>query len=188
MAKAVLSKRVIFILCIPVILQSVSGCGSVRHQTVMEKGYIPRPNTGVEVGPVVNDTEWEIDFDYQSLFREALVKQLKKKRLLWTEDKACKLELTTKIVRYEKGNAFHRWLLPTMGKTVLEIEGEYKEAGQTVATCRALRTVEFGGGYTIGAWKSVFKDVAQDMVKDLRARISKRQQASASIKRNRIGS
>ncbi|GAF81397.1 unnamed protein product [marine sediment metagenome] len=165
--------RMVPILCVLFILPIVSGCGAVRHQMISEKDYRFKTNTGVEVGAITNETDFEIDFDYQPIFKDAIVKELKKHRLLWTEDKEIKLVLGIKIVRYEKGSAFHRWILPTMGKTVLEVEGEYKEADSIVATCRALRTIEWGGGYTIGAWKSVFKDVAKDLVKDLRAKIPK---------------
>jgi len=33
--------------------------------------------------------------------------------------------------------------------------------------------ISFGGGYTIGAWKSIFGDVAEDIVGELRAKIRK---------------
>ena len=164
-------KRTVLVICVLGILHLASGCGAVEHRVDFKGGYQAKPGTGVQIGPIINETGQEIDFDYQGLFREALEKQLKGKNLFWTQDKKSKLILAIRIIEYEKGSAFQRWLLPGWGSTILEVEGSFLEGIEEVATCKALRTVDIGGGYTIGAWKSVFKKVAGDLAKDLSKKI-----------------
>jgi len=43
-----------------------------------------------------------------------------------------------------------------------------KEGDRIVGTREARRTISAGGGDTIGAWKTIFGRIANDMVKDLK--------------------
>ena len=77
--------------------------------------------------------------------------------------------LRTEIVRYEPGNAFKRWLMPGFGATRLEVVSKvFSREGTLVATVPVERYVGFGGGFTIGAWKDVFQDVAKEVVRVLK--------------------
>jgi len=76
------------------------------------------------------------------------------------------------IIEYRKGDAFKRWLWPGYGSTVLVVEATLLDAeGNVDATAQANRSVDAGGGYTVGAWESVFDDVARDLVSDLKGNI-----------------
>jgi hypothetical protein len=44
--------------------------------------------------------------------------------------------------------------------------------GHVDATAQVNRSVDAGGGYTIGAWKESFEDVAVDLVADLKVNIT----------------
>ena len=79
--------------------------------------------------------------------------------------------LDCKIVEYDKGNAFKRWLLPGWGSTALSIECNLREGSLVVGTIEVRRTIDVGGGYTIGAWRTVFKTVAEDVAKELGAKL-----------------
>ncbi|MBR5050115.1 MAG: DUF4410 domain-containing protein [Desulfovibrio sp.] len=77
--------------------------------------------------------------------------------------------LRTDIVRYEPGNAFKRWLMPGFGATRLNVVGKvFTREGALVATVPVERYIGFGGGFTIGAWKDVFQDVAKEIVRVLK--------------------
>ena len=58
------------------------------------------------------------------------------------------------------------------GSTVLVVEATLRDAdGNVDATAQANRSVDAGGGYTVGAWKKIFDDVAGDLVSDLKGNI-----------------
>jgi len=77
------------------------------------------------------------------------------------------------IIEYRMGDAFKRWLWPGYGSTILVIEANLLDAeGNVDATAQANRSVDAGGGYTVGAWEKIFEDVAADLVSDLKASIT----------------
>jgi hypothetical protein len=151
-----------------------SGCGSVSHSAQFEPTYVPKADTRIEVGPVTNETGKTFDVDIPTMFSNALSERLQEDQLLWssgTQDDH--LILTTKVVEYDEGNAFKRWMLPGWGSTVLSLHCELKDSvgGSMVGSVEARRTVSFGGAYTIGAWKTVFASVAKDVVKELQTQM-----------------
>ncbi len=150
------------------------GCGSVSHSAEFEPTFVPKADTRIEVGPVTNETGKTFDVDLQQMFTDALSEQLQGENLLWTKgQQGDHLIIATKIVEYDEGDAFKRWLLPGWGSTVITLHCELKDSvsGKLVGSVDAHRTVSFGGAYTIGAWKTIFASVAKDVVKELRAQI-----------------
>jgi len=151
-----------------------AGCGSVEHHAAFEAAYAPKAETRIEVGQVANRTEKDISPELSQMFNDALSQKLESDHLLWTGGaQGDHLIITTQIVEYEEGNAFQRWLLPGWGSTVLGLHCELKDSGsgRLVGSADARRTVSFGGAYSIGAWKTIFPSVADDVVKDLRSQI-----------------
>lgn len=135
----------------------LSGCGAVSHEAILLNKYVPEPGSRIEVGKVTNATGQAPKVDEQvvnieQLLTDALTEKLRRGDLLWAGGPDRKLVLITKIVEYEPGDAFKRWLLPGWGSTVVGVECELRDANDLVGTVRARRTVSFGGGYTIGAW------------------------------------
>ena len=58
--------------------------------------------------------------------------------------------------------------MPGLGKTILSVEGSVKDStGNVIASTRATESIGAGGGYTIGAWKYIFENVAEKLVDDL---------------------
>lgn len=152
----------------------MAGCGSVRHTAKFEPAFSPKPDTGIEVGPVANETGKTFALDLPKMLTDALGEALDRERLLWTGGSASEhLIMTSKIVEYEEGDAFKRWMLPGWGTTVLSIHCEVKESGngRMIGAVDARRTVSIGGAYSIGAWRTIFASVAKDVVKELRTKI-----------------
>jgi Domain of unknown function (DUF4410) len=159
---------------IAVVALAASGCGSVSNSAQFESGFTPKADTRIEVGPVTNDTSQTFDVNIQQMFTDALTERLQTDNLLWTAaPPPDHLIIATKIVEYDPGNAFKRWLLPGYGSTVITLHCELKDStsGKLVGSVDAHRTVAFGGAYTIGAWKTIFASVAKDVVSDLRSQI-----------------
>jgi hypothetical protein len=149
-----------------------TGCGTVEHKVVIDEQYAVLPETRVALGPVENQTGQAFDIEIESMLADALAQSLREKNLEWQANPTPKLVLTTNIVQYEKGDAFKRWLMPGWGSTVLVVRGDLADAeGHVVGSVDAKRTVDAGGGYTIGAWKTVFRDMANDIVEQLEEKL-----------------
>ena len=156
----------------------LAGCGAVSHDATLLANYVPDPGSRIEVGTVTNATGQVPKVDdevvnIEQLLSDALAEKLRGEGLLWAGDPSRKLVLVTQIVEYEPGDAFKRWLLPGWGSTVVSVEGELRDANQLVGTVRARRTVSFGGAYTIGAWRTIFASVADDVVSELQSKLRK---------------
>jgi hypothetical protein len=146
----------------------VSGCGTVEHKVALDNRYSVLPGTKVELGPVKNETGQTFDIDVEKMLADAFSEALKEKDLQWTGGRAPRLVLTADIVEYAKGDAFKRWLVPGWGSTVLVVRGAlYDSDNRKVGSVDAKRTVDAGGGYTIGAWERIFRNVADDVVSKL---------------------
>lgn len=161
--------------CLLGVLATVgSGCGEVSHSAQFESTFVPKADTLIEVGPVTNETGKTFDVDLQQMFTDALTQQLQGDNLLWAAgQQGDHLIITTKVVEYEPGNAFKRWLLPGYGSTAITLRCELKDSasGKLVGSVDARRTVSFGGAYTIGAWRTIFASAAKDVVQELRTKI-----------------
>lgn len=148
------------------------GCTNVQHQVKFNKDYVPGENVSIKVSKVVNDTGMTFDIDIEEMLADALEDQLLEEDLLWLGGKVPVLIMESRITGYRKGSAFKRWLMPGWGATELSIRAELKDdKNNLVGSAIASREVVAGGGYTIGAWKTVFKAVARDVAEDLRTQI-----------------
>lgn len=77
--------------------------------------------------------------------------------------------INSTILEYSPGNAFARWLLPGAGATKLKIVNKIiAPGGELIATIPVERSIAAGGGYTVGAWKYIFTDVADSVVETLK--------------------
>ena len=151
----------------------LAACGTVEHKLTLVDNFIPDPTLGIEVGKVTDETgkTFGPEINVENMLRQAFTEKLTADYLLWSDAMPKKLVLDSKILDYDEGNAFKRWLLPGWGATVLTIQSDLRQDGQLVGTIDAKRIVSAGGAYTVGAWKSVFTSLAGDVVEDLRAKI-----------------
>lgn len=160
------------IFCLVYLVFFLTGCGTVRHTLTLTPGYQPKTGTRVDVGKVSNETGKTFEVDVEKFLSDALTEELRRGNLLWTGDNSPQLKVTSQVVDYKPGNAFKRWLLPGWGSTVLTVHSDLLEDGRLVGSAEARRTISIGGGYTIGAWRTVFASIAKDLVSDLRTHMS----------------
>ena len=81
--------------------------------------------------------------------------------------------MDTKIIDYAEGDAAKRWLMPGSGATILSIQSDLRDGNDVVGSVDARRTVSAGGLYSVGAWKIIFGDLADDVVTELVSKIPK---------------
>lgn len=160
--------RQIFILILALLLNS---CGTVSTKSDFEPDLAAVADITFEVLSVTNETSESFDFEAESELKEQLNEELKKSGYLRTNEES-RIGLNVRIVDYQKGNAFKRWLMPGFGSTLLRVEADLIQDGEVIGTVNALRTVSFGGGYTIGAWRTVFSKISKDIVKELSNKIT----------------
>ena len=159
------------ILTMPILF--LTACGTVEHSVRVADQQAFTPATKVVVADVSNKTGETFDINIEQMLREAMVKELTTENLLGHAGNPNVVSMNINVIEYRKGDAFKRWLMPGYGSTVLVVEATLLDAdGNVDATAQANRSVDAGGGYTIGAWKTIFGDVASDLVSDLKARIS----------------
>ncbi|MEI6066878.1 MAG: YajG family lipoprotein [Methylococcaceae bacterium] len=166
-----------FILVILFTVALLSGCATREIKTTGGEvaDILPKPGATVEVGKITVEGKKQLDFDPAVLLNEALVSALKEEQLLGSGDKtAPRFLFDVKIVDYEPGNAFKRWIIPGWGSTLLNVRGELRTAdsGAVAAVIENKRSIFAGGAYTIGAWKSIFGNVADDLVQEMKTRIN----------------
>ena len=155
------------------IILAIYGCGTVEHKVILKDNYTPQTGTSIEVGKVTNASGQTFEVSVEQLLTEALIKKLQKEGMFPINGSTNKIVITSDIVEYDEGNAFKRWLLPGWGATVLSVHCDLKEGSQLVGSVEARRTVSAGGGYTIGAWRTIFESLAGDIVEDLQGKFPK---------------
>jgi hypothetical protein len=148
-------------------------CGTVEHSVRVEDQQAFGADTKILVSEVANKTGESFDIDIEDMLRDAMVNELEKENLLGQPGTPDVVSMNVNIIEYRKGDAFKRWLWPGYGSTVLVVEATLLDnEGNVDATAQANRSVDAGGGYTTGAWKEIFEDVAADLVSDLKVNIT----------------
>lgn len=148
-------------------------CGTAEHSVRVEDKQAFRADTTIALGAVANKTGETFDVDIEAMLTEAVISELRKENLHGLKGSPGVVTMDVNIIEYRKGDAFKRWLWPGYGSTVLVVEATLLDAeGNVDATAQANRSVDAGGGYTIGAWKGIFSDVAHDLVSDLKGNIT----------------
>ena len=156
----------------------LAACGAISHHATFAPGFAAASGIQVRVADIIDaapkDNRGEQkDFDISGELRKQLESKLQENGLKAPSGAAGDaLVLYAKILEYDPGSAFGRWLMPGVGSTVLSVECKLYQSGSEVGTINALRTVSAGGFYTVGAWKSIFGTVAEDIVEELKKKIA----------------
>ena len=153
-------------------LISLGACANVQHQATFNKNYLPKEDVRIKVAKVMNDTGYTFDVDIEQLLTNTLEEQLMHENLLNLGKTEPNLFMESRIVGYKKGSAFKRWMMPGWGATELSIRCDLKDANNNlVGTAMSNREIVAGGLYTVGAWETIFDDVANDVAGDLKHQI-----------------
>lgn len=166
------------LLSVSVLLLVVGCLGTVKHEATFSPEFSPKQASLVQVGDIVDAAPTDkrgnhADFDIATELRMQLNEKLKEHGLLaQVRANPQHYVLAAEITDYQPGSAFKRWLLPGMGSTVLSVECKLYDGANEVGTVQATRSVDMGGGYSAGAWKSIFAKVADDIVADLQEKLA----------------
>lgn len=158
-------KRVLLIAAISSIL---CACGTAHVAIQIDDEYRTDDETKVVLGETKNETGNEYDVDITGMLESALEKQLRENKILSSLSDKGNIVIVSRIMEYEKGDAFKRWLMPGYGSTKLSVNSDIKDSqGNIVGSITSKHTVDSGGAYSVGAWEKIFGNVSKDIVKEL---------------------
>jgi predicted small lipoprotein YifL len=149
----------------------LAGCGTKAVYTPLPEAEKVNPAGKFAIGKVTDTSGFVFPSDEKDAFvltdamRDALKAELEQRNALSMPGDYV---LNVNIDDYKPGSAFFRWLAPGAGKTELSIVCTVIDtSGKELATIPVNRFIAFGGAFTIGAWKYVFKEVAEALVQTL---------------------
>lgn len=151
-----------------------TACSKTSSFDLKDPNAVIAPSSGFMIGDVEDNTgyqprEDEPDIDLEKSLKEALNKAVTKQGLEGND-----YTISTKIINYEPGNAFHRWLMPGMGATKLETISTISDKnGNVIATIPVQRNISFGGAFTVGAWETVIAEVADEIILTIKKHLYK---------------
>jgi hypothetical protein len=141
------------------------GDSHVAGDTYKPKPVVVSPYKA-KVTEVFNDTHKVHDVDIIGLLWNGIEDSLNKRGMLWTPNTEGEpYTMEGHVVYFRKGAMAERFL-PRLGDTVLTVRVELSQGGRHIATIESKRKIAFGTGtITRNAWKKVFEDVSEDVVK-----------------------
>ena len=162
--------------CVAAMLATVSACSTSSDVKFSGKEQAFAHNATFVVAETKDSTGFVFEdkseaFKLDEAFTGALKTALAKESI--PTSGAGAYTIKSEIVAYSPGNAFARWLMPGAGATELStVSKVYTASGEEVATIPVSRSIAAGGGYTVGAYKYVFTDNAQEVATLIKARIA----------------
>jgi len=149
----------------------LAGCGTKATYTPTPEAEKVNPAGKFSIGQVTDTSGFVFPPDEKDAFvltdamRDALKAELEKRNAFSMPGDYV---LNINIDDYKPGSAFLRWLAPGAGKTELSIVCTVTDTSdKELAKIPVRRYIAFGGGFTIGAWKYVFKEVSEALVQTL---------------------
>lgn len=147
----------------------LAGCGATNFESKLPKHLALQPGETIEYVSIENVTGKTLDPAADQIFDEYMQELLRERKLLNVSPQPAVFVFKSKLIEYEPGNAFGRWLLPGLGTTVCTVHAEIldKRNGALVGSMESRQTVSVGGAYSIGADKYICKRVADDLIDDI---------------------
>lgn len=161
------------VVLIGIILSSLMfvGCSTKSSYTTLPGATYVEPTASFHVGEISDTSGYTFEpddkdaFDLKDAMRSSLVAELQKNNVY---SEVGKYFIDIAILNYAPGNAGLRWLLPGAGSTKLSVIATiFDENKKAQAKIPVERFIAAGGALTIGAWKYVFQEVAEEIVKVL---------------------
>ena len=164
--------RQLFVLVV-LITAFLAGCGATNLDSKLPESFSLQPGQTIEFLPIENVTGKALDPPADQIFNEYMSGLLKERKLLNVTTEPATVILKSKLIEYEPGNAFGRWLLPGLGTSVCTVDAEILEkgTGALVGRVQSRQTVSIGGAYSIGADTYICKRVADDLIKEIEKKI-----------------
>ena len=153
----------------------LSGCGATQFDSKLPDSFMIQAGQTIELLPIENATGKTLEMPADQIFNEYMGNLLRERKLLNLTPAPASIVMKAKLLEYEPGSAFGRWLLPGVGTTICTVSAEIldKKTGALVGRLDSRQTVSFGGAYSVGAENYICKRVADDLIGELDKRSGK---------------
>lgn len=161
-------------LCLSIL--AVAGCGATQLTSGVPPSFVLQPKEKIELLSIENVTGKPLPFPADQVFNQEMAKLLRERDLISIPPhESASVTLRPKLVEYEEGNAFSRWLLPGYGTTICTVHAELldRKTGAVVGEMRSRQSVSFGGAYSMGAYEYICKRVAEDLIGEIDKKVGK---------------
>src|SRR5262249_22091565 len=161
----------------------LAGCGATNLESKLPESFSFHAGQTIEFLPIENVTGKALDPPADQIFNEYMSGLLKERKLLNVTNEPATVILKSKLIEYQPGNAFGRWLLPGLGTTVCTVDAEILEkgTGALVGRVQSRQTVSIGGAYSIGADTYICKRVADDVIKEIEKRVQSEKRQDGTL-------
>jgi len=161
--------------CLFLCVLALTGCGAVSLDSQLPDSFVLQEGQTIEFLPVENVTGKTLEPPADKIFDLHMANLLMDKKLLNTTAQPAHFILKSKLIEYEPGNAFGRWLLPGVGTTVCTVHAELldKKTGALIGRMESRQTVSVGGAYSIGAHTYICKRVADALMGEIDQKLEK---------------
>lgn len=164
--------------CLFFSILALIGCGATQFDSQLPDTFTMIAGQTIEFSPIENVTGKTLEIPVDQIFNKYMANLLKERKLLNLSPDPAFLVLKTKLIEYEPGNAFGRWLLPGLGTTVCTVHAELldKKTRALVGRMESRQTVSFGGAYSIGADKYICERAADDLIDEIDKKLGKKKE------------
>jgi len=153
------------VLLLAIICPFLAGCGTKSSYIAAPNAPVVNPADGFKVGQVEDLSGFQFNpndkdaFSLKEAMSSALGSALARQGLMGEG-----YSVNVNILAYAPGSAFARWLMPGAGATILSVEALILDKqGTQAAKIPVERHISAGGGFTVGAYKYIFEEVAQEI-------------------------
>jgi Domain of unknown function (DUF4410)/RcsF lipoprotein len=166
------------------------GCGVQQPpQLVTQPGISLSDYKVLAVAPISNETGQNYDFDFVGAFTEDLSSALRSQGYHVASASSApdgSLLVRCRVLAYEPGNAFERYMLPGTGETEVTVATSLvdKKTNEVLGGISTSKEVMVGAFGAPGAYKSVFEAVSQDIAVSIDRKIKGESAPSTYTARN----
>ena len=169
-------KHKIFLLVGCCVFLLAAGCTTTSSYT-HNQGLPPLgPSDKFAIGTVEDKATYQFEeegdvFNLSDKLHHVLGEELAKAGLFASDGNYV---INSVILEYAPGNAWMRGMLLSQGATRLKVACQIVDnAGNSISSLLVERSITVGGGFTIGAFRYVFQEVGEEVVRLIKLEIAK---------------
>lgn len=150
----------------------LSGCITSKPMVSLEKGVSLSRYQAVEIASVRDETGKIYGFNVAASLTRNIKASFQQKGYVLSDGKQTSQEvllIKCRLLSFEPGSAFKRWLVPGFGKTQATVQTSLidKKSGKLLGELVSAEAVSTGGLYSAGADVRILEAIAEGIVNEI---------------------